>query len=466
MGDLACDVAVIGAGTAGLAAEHHARKAGASTLLIDPHYAGTTCARVGCMPSKLLIAAGDAAWSVRHAAEFGIAASPRIDGCAVMARLRRERDRFVSGVQKSIARIPDEARIAASAAFCGPDRLRLSDGRTIKARAIVIATGAAPAVPKVFAAVKDRVLTNESLFELADLPASVGVIGAGPLGLELGQALARLGVRVELFDLGDRVAGLQERKVSDTLRALLEEEFPIHLGTGAEAAPCAEGVRLNWDGQSRDFERLLVAAGRPPNLEGLDLDAAGIERDEKGLPVFDPETLRCGSSNTFIAGDANGHRPLLHEAAHEGVIAGRNAAALPDITAFSPYVPVALTFTRPEAAVVGHIPDRDEDHASAEARYDDQGRARVEARLGGLVRLHARRRDGRLVGASLCAPGGGHLAHLLAWAISAELTVADLLDMPFYHPTLEEGLKPALRALCAKIGAAADETRREDSPCA
>lgn len=467
MSELTCDVAVVGAGTAGLAAEREARKAGARTLLIDEKFAGTTCATVGCMPSKLLIAAADAAWSVRHAEAFGIHAVPEIDGPAVMKRLRAERDRFVAGVKQGMAKLPEGVCIKARASFCGPDRLQLDDGRTVAARAIVLATGASPSIPEDFAGFADIILTNETLFELNDLPRSIAVIGAGPLGLEMAQALCRLGVHVEVFDRGDALAGLRDPRVSEVLRDLLRAEFPVHLGVEPDLARGGDGITLRWNGETRDFERLLVAAGRPPNLDSLDLRATGLALDERGVPEFNRETLQCGQSGIFIAGDANHDVPLLHEAAHEGSMAGRNAASYPDVKAFRRHVAFALTFTRPEAAVIGDIPDPDDgDHAAADASYEDQGRARVEARLGGLCRLYARRRDGRLTGASLCAPDAGHLAHLIAWAIEADLTVADLLDMPLYHPTLEEGLKPALRSLCAAIGAPSDESRRNDAPCA
>lgn len=467
MADLDCDVAVIGAGTAGLAAEHHARKAGARTLLVDPVFAGTTCATVGCMPSKLLIAAADAAWSIRHAVEFGISAEPEIDASAVFARLRKERDSFVEGVQQTIARIPDEARIRARASFSGPDRLQLDDGRSVSARAIVIATGARPVIPDAFRHVEACLLTNESLFDLSSLPKSVAVIGAGPLGLELGQALARLGSWVEVFDREDTVGGLSDKRVSETLCACLRGEMPLHLGVEPEVSPGPKGVRLSWEGESRDFETLLVAAGRVPNLGGLNLPASRIGCDGDGLPLFDSETLQCGDSPIFIAGDANGDRPVLHEAAHEGTIAGKNAARFPDTERFTRHVPLAITFTRPEAAVIGRVADPEEDDVtSAEAHFDDQGRARVEARSGGLCRIYARRSDGRLTGASLCTPDGSHLAHLIAWAIEAEMTIADVLDRPLYHPTLEEGLKPAFRALCAETGTRSDPSRRDDSPCA
>ncbi len=465
MPDLTCDVAVIGAGTAGMSAEHHARSAGATTLLIDPAFAGTTCATTGCMPSKLLIAAADAAWSVKNAETFGVRASAEIDGRALFVRLRKERDRFVSGVKRSLHDLPDGIRVEARARFHAPGILKLDDGRGVKFRAVVIANGASPALPDAFAELGDRVLTNETLFDLEDLPDSVAVIGAGPLGLELGQALARLGVRVEIFDLDASIGGLRDKAVSNTLRQLLERTISLHLGVKPSVEATDDGVRLSWDGNQRTFSRILVAAGRPPNLDGLNLDAAGIALDGHGTPIFDPATMQCGASPVFIAGDANHDRPFLHEASAEGAIAGHNAATFPDVAATSRKVPLAITFCRPEAATIGDVPDPgDPGFAIGSASFDGQGRALVEARAGGLCRLYGRCSDGRLTGASLCAPEAEHLAHLLAWTVGARLTVMEILDLPFYHPTLEEGLKPALRDLCAKLEKPRPWARNDDDP--
>jgi dihydrolipoamide dehydrogenase len=206
MTELTCDVAVVGAGTAGLAAERSARRAGAKTLLIDDGFVGTTCASVGCMPSKLLIAAAHAAHAVRAASVFGIGAQePIIVGPAVMSRVRRERDAFVAGALKSISAIPNEIKIRARALFLDQTHLALDDGRVVSAKAIVIATGSRPMVPAMFQALGPLALTNETIFELADLPGSIAVIGAGPLGLELAQALVRLGVDVEVINSGGKV---------------------------------------------------------------------------------------------------------------------------------------------------------------------------------------------------------------------------------------------------------------------
>lgn len=457
-----CDVAVIGAGTAGIVAEKHARDRGVTTRLIDPEFAGTTCANVGCMPSKLLIAAADAAHAVREAQRFGITATPQIDGAAVMRRVRKHRDRFVNGVKEGFERLPEGVRLKGHARFVAPGQLELDDGTQIRARAVVLATGAKPALPGPFQAVKDKVLTNRNIFEMEDLPKSVGVIGTGAVGLELAQALARLGVRVEVFDMGQRVAGLPEKPSAELCR-ILSDEFPIHLGQAPEAQPDGDGVRLTWEGDSARFDRLLVAAGRPPQLDGLDLEKAGLELDDKGMPEIDTATLQCGSAPIFMAGDANGLRPVLHEAADEGAVAGRNAASYPDLRLAERTVPIAITFSRPCAAVVGAVPETgDGDTVTGHADYGNQGRARVMGQAHGICEIYASRTDGRLTGAALCLPSGEHLAHELAWAISGGLTAGQMLDLPFYHPTLEEGLKPALRQICKQVALKAPWNRADE----
>ncbi len=457
MDELTCDVAIIGAGTAGLAAERSARSNGAKTLLIDETFGGTTCASVGCMPSKLLIAAADAAHAVRSAHVFGVDADPVIDGAAVMARVRKERDKFVAGVEKSIAKIPDAVKVCARATFTGPTTLALDDGRTVRAKAVVIATGSSPAIPDSFDAVKDRVLTNETIFELETLPASVGVIGAGPLGLELAQALVRLGVETIVFDQGDAVAALKDSHVAEALHAILEHELPIKLGVETKAMFDGDGVRLSWSGKDsgeQRFDYLLVATGRPPRLKGLGLETTGLDLDDHGSPDYAPDTMQCGEAPIFLAGDADHDRPVLHEASSEGTIAGRNAACFPDVTSAERMVPFAIMFTEPSVAVIGVVPkDGEADIVVGTASYTDQGRAKVMACNAGLVRFYADAADGKLTGATMAGPGVEHSAHLIAWAIQSGWTATQTLALPFYHPTFEEGLKPALLAICHAVHA-------------
>jgi len=457
MTKLTCDVAIIGAGTAGLATERSARRNGATTLLIDEGFGGTTCASVGCMPSKLLIAAGNAMHAVEQASVFGIEASGKVDGIAVMARVRKERDAFVAGVEKSIDKLPDEVKIKARAKFAGATILSLSDGREVHAKSVVIATGSSPAIPEMFDAVRDRVLTNESIFELADLPGSIGVVGAGALGLELAQAMARLGVETMVFDTGETIGGLKDPHVAEAYHAILSREMPILLGVELTVEPDGDGVKLAWTGSAsgeRRFDYLLVATGRPPRIKDIGLETTGLALDDHGMPDFSRETMQCGTAPIFIAGDADHDRAVLHEASAEGTIAGRNAASYPEVTPGKRTVPFAITFTHPNVAVIGKIA-KDDDAGSVigTASYDDQGRAKVEACNAGLVRFYADRRDGRLTGATMAGPAVEHSAHLIAWAIQSGWTATEVLDLPIYHPTFEEGMKGALRSICSEVHA-------------
>lgn len=456
---LTCDVAIIGAGSAGLSARSAAAKEGARTLLIEGGPGGTTCARVGCMPSKLLIAAGAAAHGARGAGLFGVHAGEiRVDGRAVMARVRRLRDHFVAGVLDDVQRLSDEEKISGWARFVGPTRLAVGDAVEIDARAIVVATGSKSTVPKAFAACGDAVLTNETVFELPDLPASLAVIGAGPLGIELAQAFARLGVRVAVFDTGEHVGGLRDVVANEIIRREIARELALHMPVETEARPVAGGIEIAWrakDGASgrEVFERVLVASGRPPNLDGLDLDRAGIELDEKGTPVFDRETMRCGTSPIFVAGDADADRPVLHEATDEGWIAGRNAGRYPDVRPTPRGVAFALTYTDPEIAVVGpQLASLDgDDLALGRADLRESGRARAMGRNVGQILIYARASDGLMLGGEIVGPEAEHLGHLLAWAVQLGLTAERVLDLPFYHPTLEESLRTALRDLCGSL---------------
>lgn len=450
MSDHQCDVAIIGAGTAGLVAERAARSEGAKTLLIDEHFAGTVCATVGCMPSKLLIAAAGAAHASRRASVFGVKTGEiDVDGRAVMQRLRAERDKFVLGTLQGIADLPDGTCIKSKARFAGPTRLDLANGERVQARTIVIATGAYPLVPKPFQGLGDLALTNRSLFEIEDLPRSLAVIGGGAIGLEIAQAMARLGVETVLFDRGKALGGVKTRDIQQSLTAAMRAEFTLHLGVDVSAARRGDKAQITWSGDSegsREFDKVLVATGRPPRLGDLDLATSGLELDDHGTPCFDRTTMQCGKGPVFMAGDANTDAPVLHEASHEGAIAGRNAAAFPKVDPATRQPAFSLMFTDPPLAVLGR--STGEDVIMGGADYSDQGRAKVEARAQGLVRLYAAKPNGRLIGAELFCPGADHMAHLLALAIKSGETAASLLEMPFYHPTLEEGLKPALRAIC------------------
>ncbi|MDP1028638.1 dihydrolipoyl dehydrogenase [Sphingomonas sp. KR1UV-12] len=446
MGERRCDVAVIGAGTAGLKAYKAATARGADVLLIERGEGGSTCTRVGCMPSKLLLAAGNAAAAGRRASTFGVHAEPVVDGEAVLRRLRAERDRFVRSVLDEYHAIPAERRLHGEARFTGPDTLSVGD-TIVHAGAIVIATGATPTIPDSLAPVRDRVRTHDTIFEIEALPARLAVLGAGPVGIELAQAFARLGCTVTVIDDGDSIGALADPESGKAAIAALAAEVDLRLGVEVTASPVEGGARLQWTGKSEGavtVDMILAATGRPPSLDSLNLAATGLDLDDHGVPLFDRASRRCGSSSIFIAGDVGVWRPVLHEAARGGHIAGQVAAGgeasrvLPNL---------AMTFTEPNLVEVGcAFADLPDGHRIGQTMMCDNGRATIEAQALGLVRLYGDA-TGRLIGASIVAHGGEHLGQLVALGIDRGISAADFADQAWYHPTVEEALQSAARDL-------------------
>ena len=460
MDSISAEVVVIGAGSAGLSAYRAARSHGKRVLLIEGGPYGTTCARVGCMPSKLLIAAAEAAHSMAMAPAFGVhAGAIRIDGRAVMARVRAERDRFVGFVLDGVEQIAAADLVRGHVRFLDAHRLQIDDHIIVHAERIVIATGSSAQVPAMLQGLGDRLVTNDDVFEWDDLPASVAVIGTGVIGLELGQALHRLGVRVTIYGRGTQLAGIHDPAVLASARAAFDNELDLRLNaTMVRAIRHEDGVALTVAGadgieSTEQFNLVLAATGRTPNLARLDLGMSGLALDAQGIPVFDRHTMQCGDSTIFIAGDADSERPLLHEAADQGRIAGDNAGRYPDVQPGLRRALLAIAFTEPQIAVVGpgfHALESRRT-ASGEVSFVDQGRSRVMLQNQGLLRVYGEYGSDRFLGAEMCGPRAEHLSHLMAWALQAEMTVSQMLQMPFYHPVVEEGLRTALRELQEKL---------------
>ena len=463
MKTLRTEVAVIGAGTAGMTAYRAATTGGKQTLLIESHVYGTTCARVGCMPSKLLIAAAEAAHALQAAPAFGVhPGQVRIDGKAVMARVRSERDRFVGFVVDSVNGYPAQDKIHGHARFLGPTQLQIGDHTLIEAERFVIATGSAPIVPDEWRAAGARVITSDDVFDWDDLPSSVAVAGTGVIGLELGQALARLGVRVTVFGRAGSVAQLSDPEVLEVAQQAMAGELDVRFKTRvAHVAPRGDGLDVTSEdatGQQRTehFSYLLSAIGRRPNVHKLGLENTGLERDKHGIPLYDRQTMQCGRSAIFIAGDADNERPQLPEAADQGRIAGDNAARHPAVRPGLRRTPLTIAFTEPQIATLGaSYGELCVSHAGrfsiGKVSFENQGRSRVMLQNKGMLRVYAEHASGRFLGAEMIGPRAEHVGHLLSWACQAGLTVSAMLDMPFYHPVVEEGVRTALRDLAHQL---------------
>lgn len=451
-------IAILGAGSAGLTALAQVRKHTDDYVIVNHGAYGTTCARVGCMPSKALIQAADD-YHRRHALDtLGIrgGAGLSVDLPAVLQRVRDYRDARVAGVLGATDKL-GERSIAGRARLDGPQRIVVEratgEAEAIEAEQIIIATGTRPVVPEPWQAFGQRIFTTDDLFEQPDLPPRIAVIGLGVIGLELGQALARLGLDVAGYEMRESLGPLSDPVVQAEAERLMGAEFPLHLGRAVKLREGEGGAIVVDNGeQAQPFDAVLAAMGRRPNVDGLGLETLGVPLDRRGLPEFDRHTLRVGDLPVFVTGDVNGELQILHEASDEGFIAAWNALHEP--SRFRRRVPLAIAFTAPQIAVVGQPYTAlagCEDVAIGEFDFAQQPRAIAMLVAAGRLRIYAERGNGKLLGGEMLIPAAEHIGHLLALAIQRDMSVAELLALPFYHPVLEEGVRSALRALAKEV---------------
>ena len=475
MNTIQADVLIIGGGSAGMSAFRAARKATDNVYVVEDYHFGTTCARVGCMPSKLLIAAAEAAYQPKHTAQFGVHVDGdvRVNGTEVMARVRSERDRFVGFVLEDVEAWPADKRIMGRATFQDAHTVLVSnqagEQTQITAQRIVIATGSRPTLLPEWQALGDRLIINDDIFAWDTLPKSVAVFGTGVIGLELGQALTRLGVKVKLFGRGNRIGGISDPSVSAQAVDIFQQELDVHLDTKTSVRLNDAGqVEVSYERQGEqgvfEAEYLLAAIGRTPNTDNLGLEhLPELKLDKRGVPIADRHTMQTSIPHLFIAGDASNQMPLLHEASDQGVIAGKNAGTYPEINRGLRRSHIGVIFSDPQIISVGHrwieLADLYPDcgcFAEGEVSFHNQGRSRVMGVNRGMLRVYAEQGSGRFLGAEMIGPAAEHIAHLLAWAHQQKMTVAEMLDMPFYHPVIEEGVRTALRTVNAKLKLTAD----------
>lgn len=444
---------ILGAGTAGLTALKEAQRYTDDVLLINAGPYGTTCARVGCMPSKALLevahAYGRRDWLAASGMQGGD--TLRMDLPAVMAHVRALRDRFVAGPIGTADSL-GERSIHGQPHFIDSTTLEVN-GERIRAEAVIIATGTRPIVPDAWQSLDERIVTSDDVFELRSPGRRLGVVGLGPIGVELGQAFAQLGCEVHGFTRGPSVAGLSDPEVNASLLEALRRQMTVTTEAEVTLHRSDEGVVMQGGGREVEVDWVLASLGRRPNVEGLGLENLGVELDKRGVPPFDPTTLRIGDLPVFIAGDVDGLRPLMHEAADAGRIAAYHALH-PDAECLARRTPQGIVFTEPGAGHAGltraELPESGVVTGSAD--FTRQARALMAGRNAGRLQLYADEGDGRLLGAEMVAPDAEHLLHLLAWSIQQNLNVDQLLEMPFYHPTVEEGLRGALQAVRHELG--------------
>ncbi len=443
------DIAVVGGGSGGLSVAAGAVQMGASVLLFEKGRMGGDCLNYGCVPSKATIAAAHAASAFRNAGRFGIAPeSPKVDPAALR--------RHVQGVIAAIAPHDSVERfeglgvhvVQAPARFVGR-RLLEGGGVRVRARWIVLATGSRPVVPTVPGLDRVAFLTNETIFDLEETPAHLLVLGGGPVGIELAQAHRRLGAEVTVVqrgpilprDDGDAAALIRARLIGEGVR--LHEHADV---TAASGGPGAIALHFEAGGRRETVEgtHLLVAAGRQPDLESLDLDAGGIAWTPEGVTV--DGRLRASDKRVLAVGDVAGGLRFTHVAGYHAGIAIRNALfrlpARADTTA-APWV----TYTDPELAHVGMTEDMARNAFGKKARvlrhdFTENDRARAERDTEGFVKAMVGP-GGRVLGATIAGPHAGELIQPWVLAVSQKLRIGALAGMIAPYPTLGEVSKRA-----------------------
>lgn len=431
-------------GSGGMVAAEFASTLGLRVGVVERDRVGGDCLWTGCVPSKALLASAKAAHTIRHADRYGLEASePRIDTARVWQRIR--------SIQQELAGSDDDPQRFidmgvdihfGAARMVDVDRVAVDGGDELEARFVLLCTGGRPAVPAIGGLEDVGYLTSESLFELERAPESLTVIGGGPVGVELAQGCARLGISTTLLQRGKRILPRDEPEMSTRLAAIIVGEgVDLVLDARVEAAAAEAGMKVlsgTAAGEPRTWRshELLVAAGRRPNVEALGLEEVGVKVGPHGVVV--DANMRTAVKSIYAVGDLAGRFLFTHAAGYEAVSAVRNAF-LPGRSAAPDFVPWT-TFTDPELAHAGLTEaEAIEEHGADRVQVWRQDlihsdRARVEGATEGAIAVVTAR--DRVVGAHALAPSAGELIHELALAIRQNLKLTEVAGLVHVYPTL------------------------------
>src|SRR5574341_653594 len=424
------DLIVIGGGSAGLVVAGGAAKLGARVALVEKKALGGDCLYTGCVPSKTFIRSARFAADVRRAADFGFAP----------AALGFKNGKFAS-ITDRVARVietvgehdrPERFEawgvevIFATPRFVSQHEWELTAGygakRTIKAKRFCISTGSRPAVPPVEGLNETSFLTNESVFQIKELPQSLIVLGGGPIGLELGQSFARFGSEVTVVEMDKRLVPKEDEEVSEAVEQIMRAEglktLLNHKAVRAVAANGQKVLTVEHDGKKAELqaEEILVSTGRRPNIEGLNLEAAGVKYDKQR--ILTDEYLRTSARHIFAAGDITGHFPFTHMAAYEASVVIRNALFFWPLLQKTDFRVVPwTTFTDPEVARVGLTESEAQKKFGGtnvhvyRTAFADNDRAQAEEDTKGFAKIICSGRKNEIVGAHIVGAHAGELIH-------------------------------------------------------
>jgi pyruvate/2-oxoglutarate dehydrogenase complex dihydrolipoamide dehydrogenase (E3) component len=449
---------VIGAGTAGLVTAAGAAGLGARVALVERRWMGGDCLNVGCVPSKTLLRSARAAAELRAAAPLGVGEGLRegaVRFADVMERVRRVRARIAP--HDSARRFRDELGVDVffgDARFVGPDRVAVG-GSVLRFRRAAIATGARPAMPPIPGLAEAEPLTNETVFSLTERPERLLVLGGGPIGCELAQAFARLGTRVTVLEMEERFLAREDPEAAAAVLASLERDgVDVRLGRRLErvvgAGADRRGVAHGSAGvEEIPFDAVLVAVGRVPNVEGLDLEAAGVAYDGR-LGVTVDDRLRTGNRRVYAVGDVCMAQKFTHAADAAARIVIQNALFADPLLGLGSRRLSALTiphctYTDPELAQVG--PTEAEARARGlevdvyTRRFDEVDRALTEGEEEGFVKILVARGRDRIVGATVVGVHAGDLVSEISVAMHGGVGLGRLASVIHPYPTRAEAIR-------------------------
>lgn len=437
------DLAIIGAGSAGLTAARFTARLGKRVALIEANRVGGDCTWTGCVPSKALLHAARVAHTIRTSGNYGIrVGEPEVDFAAVMARIRSVIEHIYAAESSDALRAESIDVIQGHARFEDAHAVDVA-GRRITARYFLICTGASPLVPPIPGLAETPHLTYESFWQLESLPPRLIVVGGGPIGCELAQACQRLGSQVTLLEALDRILPNDEPEAAQVVAdALRRDGVELRLGAPVESVSVdhAGSITVRAGGKDVEGSAILVAVGRRANVDGLGLDNAGVSYTRAGITVDD--YLRTSARNIYAAGDCAGGFQFTHYAGYQGAMAVRNML-LPGRSRARPAYPPWATFTDPEVAHAGYTEEQ------ARQRFADQvrvsslpmasvDRAVTDGATDGFIKV-VYRDNGAVLGATVVARNATEA--LQPWAMACErgLKMGDVARAMQAYPSLGTG---------------------------
>ena len=448
------DIIIIGAGTAGISAYKEAIKYTSNILIINKGPWDTTCVRVGCMPSKVLISTANRMYDIQNAKEVALEVKAEIDTRQVMQHVRNLRDRFARATLKDVESWETAHKIDGEAKFVNANTVEV-DGKHYQSKSFILAVGSTPTYNQDWKnKIGNKLITSDEVFELETLPKSIAVIGSGVIAIELAQAMHRLGVNTTVFARSKKVGVLSSPNLQEIAQAELSKELNIKFEVLPDSIQdIKNGVEISFiennESKSIQVDYILNATGRATHLSTLSLE--NIDQafsDLKQLPVH-PTTKQLADFPIFIIGDAFTQTPLQHEAANEGRNVVSSCLNFPNIHNLNNLAPLGIVFCSPEMGIAGQnfamLSKSDTTFITGFASYEKQGRALVLGKNKGAVEVYVDEQSRKLLGAELFVESAEHMTHLLSWIIAEQLTIDEILAKPFYHPTLEEGLRTALK---------------------